>query len=214
LSLAVTRLNLASALEHTDPARAIGTYRDALAVQERLMAECPEVTEYQRALGRTLYSVALLLLNTGASETGEARGHLSRAIRLHRATLDANDRSDLDRGFLRDDYRVLCVALVRAKAHAQAATLAEEFPRLMPDDPKETLRAAGFLGECEALAGSQGAGEKYARRAVELIRGAVDRHIINHSKELRIREIDPFRSRTDFKDIIRTLEDRARNLSG
>src|SRR5262249_50973971 len=53
-ALAVSRLNLASVLEPIDTRRAARTYRDVLAIQERLTAEFPEVPEYQSVLGRTL----------------------------------------------------------------------------------------------------------------------------------------------------------------
>jgi serine/threonine-protein kinase len=213
-SLAVTRLNLAMTLERSDPTHALRAYRDALAVQERLTAESPEVAEYQRGLGRTLFSLAQLLVVAGAGETGEARGHLSRAIGLHRAALDSNPRSDIDREFLRDDYSALCAVLIRDKTHDQAATVAEELPRLMPDDPRETVRAAAFLGQCATLAGPGRDGEAYAKKAVELIRAAVDRQVINRPDELRSKQLDLFRTRADFQDVVRTLEDRERNLSG
>ena len=62
LGLAVTRLNLAAVLERVDVREAERTYRDALAIHERLKAEFPEVLEYRLDLGRTLYSLARLRL--------------------------------------------------------------------------------------------------------------------------------------------------------
>ena len=146
----MTRLNLASVLEPMGAAEATRTYREALASQERLTAEFPEVPEYRLALGRTLYSLARLLV--ADDDLSGARVLLGRAIAYHRDLLADDARNHAAREFLRDDHAVLCLALIRAGAAAQAADAAAELPRIMPDDSQEHLRAAAFLVDAEALA--------------------------------------------------------------
>jgi tetratricopeptide (TPR) repeat protein len=212
LSLAVTRLNLASAIEPGDPRSAARVYRDALSVQERLTADFPEVSEYQSAQGRTLYSLARLQLSEGDDS---ARDLLTRAIRYHRAVVEADPRDRANREFLRDDYSVLCLALLHARAHADAANAAEELPKVLPDDASESLRAAAFLVECGAAASDDpSAPDSYARRAVALLRRAVERQILTDPASLQIPELAPLRARPDFEDLRKTLVDRSRIRAG
>jgi serine/threonine-protein kinase len=209
-ALAVTRLNLASVLERTDVREAERVYREALAVQERLTAEFPEVPDYQAALGRTLYSLARVLLAGG--DPSAARGLLARAVRYHRAALEVDPRSRMSREYLRDDYGVLCLALIQSGAIGQAADTADELPRLFPEDVREYFRAAFFLVKCAAAADATSAGpsgeppaETYARRAVGLLRRAVDRRLIGDPAVLWVRELDPLRPRADFQELLRKL---------
>jgi serine/threonine-protein kinase len=221
LSLAVTRLNLSVALEPTDPRDALRQCRDALAVQERLSADFPEVSEYQRDLGRTLYTLARLMVAGG--DPAEAHAHLARAVRQHRAGLEADPRSRADRDFLRDDYGLLCLALLRSGAHAEAADAAVELPRIAPDAPQEYLRAAAFLVECAAAAGADptltepdrpARAESYALRAIDQLRQAVDLRLLDDPASLQVKELTPLRSREDFQELLRKLRDRSQVRSG
>src|SRR5262249_3243281 len=141
--LAVTRLNLALVLEPSDPHAARQVYRDALAAQEMLSARFPEVSEFRLALGRTLYTLAGLLARQ--AELTEARRLLEQAIDHHRVALELNSRNDSSREYLRDDYGVLAVVLLRLDDHVQAAQAAGELTRILPDHAYEYARAAGFL---------------------------------------------------------------------
>ena len=67
--------------------------------------------EYRLALGRTLYSPPGLHFKQG--ELAAARRLLEQAIPHHRAALEFNHRSQAGRDYLRDDYGVLTVVLVR-----------------------------------------------------------------------------------------------------
>jgi tetratricopeptide (TPR) repeat protein len=219
--LAVTRLNLAATLERTEPGAAVRAYREALADQERLTADYPEVPEYQQSLGRTLYSLARLLLAGG--DASGARGHLSRAIRCHRAVLESDPRDHSAREFLRDDYAVLCIALIQSGSHRQASDAAAELPRVIPDDAREYFRAAAFLAQCASAAASDTTlssaerderAEAYARQAVNLLRRADDRRLIKDPQELRIPELGPLWPRDDFQELERQMEARSTPRAG
>jgi serine/threonine-protein kinase len=222
-SLAVTRLNLASVLEQTDAAEATRTYQSALVVQERLCGDYPEVPEYLRALGRTLYSLAKLQLQDATADVAAARSLLTRAVRHHQDALAGDPRDHSSREFLRDDYGVLCLALLRSGAHAEAATAAEELPRIFPEAGTEYLRAAAFLAQCATTASADAAlsnvarteqHASYARRAVALLRQAVDKNLFDDPDSLRIDDLAPLRSREDFEALQKKLRDQGRVRAG
>jgi serine/threonine-protein kinase len=216
LGLAVTRLNLAAVVERIDTREAERTYRDALAVHERLTADFPEVPEYRLDLGRTIYRLARLRL--AGDDPGGSRALLTRAIGLHRSVLASDPQGLRGREFLRDDYAVLCMALIRSGAHEQAADAAAELPRIIPDGAREYLRAAAFLAQCAAAAAADtaltGSGrdersEEYARRAVGLLRRASDGRWIKDPQELWIQELAPLWPRDDFQELKRRIEARS-----
>ena len=197
------------------------TYRDALAIHERLKADFPEVLEYWVDLGRTLYSLARLRL--AANDPGGARVLLTRAIGMHRAVLELDHRSQPAREFLRDDQAVLCLALLHSGAYAQAADAAAELPRIVPDGPREYLRAAGFLAQCASASASDpkvtesdrpARAEAYARRAVGLLRQGVDEGWIKDPRELEIKELAPLWPFDDFKELKKHIEGRSAPRAG
>jgi serine/threonine-protein kinase len=220
--LAVMRLNLASALEQRDVAQAKRTYHEALTLQERLTAEFPDVSEYRSTLGRTLYSLARLHVVSGEFET--ARALLARAITYHRALLADDSRSSSIRAFLRDDYGVLCQALIRSGAIAAAADSAEELPRIIPDAAQEYLRGAEYLAECATLAKAATAtatstepedhAEAYSRRGIDLLRRAIERGVLRDPAALQDQKLAPLRARTDFQELGRKLQDLSRIRAG
>jgi len=222
--LAVTQLNLAALLEGVNAREAEITYQDALAVHERLRAEFPEVPEYRLDLGRTLYSLATLQLKQlDGNDPDGARARLSRAIELHRSVLESDPRCQPCREFLRDDYAVLCIALIRSGKHAEAADAAAELPRIIPDGAGEYLRAADFLAQCATAAASDttltGSGrekqaEAYARRAVGLLRRAADGRWIKDPQELWIKDLAPLWPREDFQELKRQVEARPAPRAG
>jgi len=221
LGLAVTRLNLAAVLERVDVREAERTYRDALAIHERLKADFPEVLEYRLDLGRTLYSLARLRL--AGDDPGGARALLTRAIGMHRAVLESDNRSQPAREFLRDDQAVLCLSLLRLGAHVQAADAAAELPRIVPDGPREYLRAAAFLAQCATAAASDtklpdsdrpARAEAHARRATGLLRQGVIEGWIKDPHELEIKDLAPLWPFDDFKALKKLVEGRSAPPAG
>jgi tetratricopeptide (TPR) repeat protein len=203
--LAVTRLNLALLLESKNPPAARQIYREAMDVQESLSASFPDVPEYRQALGRTQYALAGLHFKQG--ELAEARRLLEQAIGHHRAALEFNDRNQASRDFLRDDYGVLAVILVRLKQHREAAKAAVELPRLLPDQAIEYLRASAFLVECALLASHDetlGPAEQdrcradYQNQALTLLRQGVQAGVLKSPAVLDLPEFQSLREHPDF----------------
>jgi serine/threonine-protein kinase len=221
LGLAVTRLNRAAVLERLDVRQAERTYRDALAIHERLNTDFPEVPEYRLDLGRTLYSLGRLLL--AGNDPGGARAFLARAIQLHRAVLELDQQNQPAREFLRDDQAVICLALLRSGAHAQAADAAAELPRIVEEGPSEYLRAAAFLVQCAKAAASDSKlpesdrpaqAAAYAVRAVAVLRQGVSERWIRDSQQLSIEELAPLWPRDDFQELKKEIERRSAPPTG
>src|SRR5262249_3351495 len=140
-----------------------------------------------------------------------------------RAALQANPSHPDYREFLRNDYATLADVLLDLGDHAGAGAAAEEMPRLYPERPEEYLRAADYLALCTSLARSDGRlpegqrrelGEKYARRAVELLREAV-RHGFKDVKELKAAPVyEELHDREDFQELLRDLEAATKSAIG
>lgn len=205
-NLAVSRINLASMLERSNVREAARMYGEALAIHERLASAYPEATEYQLALGRNLYSLAGLELG---GDLDGALDRLNRAVDRHRGVLEADPRSRIARDYLLEDYGVLCIAYLRANALARAADVAEEFPRLFPNEWSEYRRAAAFLMVCasksprsESSAGGA-ASEPFTSRAIAVLRRAVQGGVIKPEELDKDPEFKPLRKRDDFQKLIR-----------
>jgi serine/threonine-protein kinase len=215
-ALGVTRLNLGALLEAADTSAAARAYRDALALQERLCADFPGVPEYRLALGRTLYSRARLLI--AADDPAGARALLARAIGYHEALRADDPQNRRVRALLRDDYGVLCLALLRSRDDVHAAAAAEKLPGILPDDAQEYLRAAGFLAECARLAAARPDGgpseDTYLRRAIAFLRQAAAKRLLRDPEVLRIKELAPLRPRAEFQELERELEAQSQVRSG
>ena len=219
--LAVTRLNLALLLEPRNPLAAKQIYHQALDAQESLLSLFPDVPEYRLALGRTLYSLSGLHFKQG--ELADARRLLERAIPHHRAALEFNRRNQVGRDYLRDDYGVLAVVLVRMREHEAAAKVALELPRLVPDQATEYLRAAAFLAQCVELATKDGRlaaadrerlVEQYGGEAVAVLRKGVQEAHISDPALLDQAGFRALRERSDFHRLRSGLQQASQGRAG
>jgi len=219
--LAVTRLNLALLLESGNPLAAKQMYRQALDAQESLLSLFPGVPEYRLALGRTLYSLAGLHFKQG--ELADARRLLEQAIPHHRAAHEFNRRNQAGRDYLRDDYGVLTVVLVRLREHDAAAQAALELPRVVPDQATEYLRAAAFLAQCVELvtkderlaaADRERSAEQYGRDAAAVLRQGVEAGRINDPAALDQAGFRALMDRPDFQRLRSELLQTARGRAG
>jgi tetratricopeptide (TPR) repeat protein len=214
--LAVTDLNLAIVLEATAPAEARALYAEAIGAQEAIVGLYPTVPEYRGALGQSLWNLASFQFSRGAA--AEALPILERGIGQLRTALEADGRNRSYRTALRAAQADLAVALIQKGDHAGAAAAAEEVPRLVPDDPDSSLRAAGYLARCGEIAGADARlpeprrrelREDYARRAVAVLRQAVGLGVLANPRDLDRPELEPLRDRADMRAIRQDLDARA-----
>ncbi|HEX8203369.1 MAG TPA: tetratricopeptide repeat protein, partial [Isosphaeraceae bacterium] len=214
--LAVTDLNLAIVLEATAPAEARALYAEAIGAQEAIVGLYPTVPEYRGALGQSLWNLASFQFSRGAA--AEALPILERGIGQLRTALEADGRNRSYRTALRAAQADLAVALIQKGDHAGAAAAAEEVPRLVPDEPDSSLRAAGYLARCGVIAGADARlpeprrrelREDYARRAVAVLRQAVGLGVLANPRDLDRPELEPLRDRADMRAIRQDLDARA-----
>ena len=209
--VALTRLNLGTMLERTDPHRAEALLRAARTENEDLVAAFPGVPEYVFALGNALYCLGDL--RAQGNDLAEARRLLEKAIQRLRVALESDPRSLSYRLSLCLCYRDYAEVLKRQAAHAELADAAQELPRLAPDDPDSFRYAAIYLAQCVALAAADTklaqpdpVVQHYARTAVGLLRKAFERRLIVDPRELANDNLDPIRQRDDFQKLLEEMK--------
>ncbi len=171
-------------------------FRKARGSLETLVVAFPEAPEYQSALGCAGDDLALLALARGQLDA--ARHELTQALTHHGKAWLADESDRFRRGCLLRDYTNLATVHRRLKEPAAAAEAAQQLPRLAPDDPDQYSLAAWNLALCAALvsqdrnsadAEREARQESYARQAVELLRGAMERGF-NNIDELKSADYD------------------------
>jgi serine/threonine protein kinase/tetratricopeptide (TPR) repeat protein len=203
-----------------DPTSVVGHYD--LAITLRVNKQWDEASaEYRRvmelgpefgwnfgvenALAQTLYR---------QGKTTEANAVLAKAIARDSAALQCDPTNPRPRQLkLRDFYWAL--ADNAPLKHHELAKIAEEFPRLLPDDQDECVRAAWYYCRCaslvvedDQLTADQRAdlGRRYADRAVEMLKAS----IVKGNKDGNRLVIDPafapLRTRDDFQKLVAELK--------
>jgi tetratricopeptide (TPR) repeat protein len=145
----------------------------------------------------------------------EARPYFDEAILHLRKALQSNRARALYLHDLRAAYQTLAGLFLVAGKHTLAAETAEELLKVDPENWQAYHMAAGLLAGCAdeaakdaTLSPKERAATVEARagRAVQLLREAVARGFAD-SQELRDSPTyGPIRPRTDFQDLLRSLE--------
>jgi eukaryotic-like serine/threonine-protein kinase len=144
--------------------------------------------------------------------------HWERARSLWRLDRCAEAVKDWDRAVEFDDGSAYAeVRLMRSftlldlKDHARAAAGAEEVARFPKASANDLFKAAGVLAKSAELSQDHPAlSEKYAARAVATLRQAVDRGFRDPVQLRAVLEFNFVRSRADFQQIQRELDERKR----
>src|SRR5207302_9883518 len=97
-------------------------------------------------------------------------------------------------------------ALARAKEHAQATAEADAATHEKPADPDILYNAACVYALSAAAPADAQQGERYATRAVELLRGAVAKGWKNVEAIKKDSDLDLLHRRDDFKQLLTDLE--------
>jgi tetratricopeptide (TPR) repeat protein len=212
--LAKTHTNLGILLRDTGRTKeAEAAYRDALAVQEKLAADFPNVPDYQNDVGNTLDEMAELArrrkdYHTARRLLEEAQPHLQKA-------LDANPRHPFYREVYSDTRRVLAATLLELGEHAAAAAAAAELARVAFEPAGDSYKAAGFLARCIPLAEKdaklpearrQELAKSYGDRAVQALRQALAKGYKDAANMKKDTDLDPLRGRDDFRKLLAELE--------
>jgi hypothetical protein len=164
--------------------------------------------------------VNLALLAQGRQDWAGARRLLEEALPYHRAALKANPRHPEYRTFSRNNTQALADTLLHLGAHAESAVAADRLAQFAVDPPNDLYNAACFLARCVPLAEKDAKlpeakrkvlAQEYADRAMAALRQAVAKGYkdVEHTK--KDSDFDPLRQRDDFKMLLATLEEKAKD---
>jgi serine/threonine-protein kinase len=211
MKLATAEVVLGAALAKSAPAEARETLAKALREQMTLLAEHPDVPEYQRNAGEGHSQFVRLLAK---DSPGEAIGHYEEAVALYRQVIQAYPDSGQDRHRLAEIRVALADALIAAGRIPDAGSVAEQIPAALPADPHTDIHAASLLTRCASAAARAGDGkmrEDFLGRAVIVLRKAVGAHVIRSRSMLDLPDLHPLHEREDFKQLRESLAESVRS---
>ena len=207
----VASIQLSILMAETHSLDAERLVQEALQEQEQFVAAFPEVSEYAFVLGRDYYQMGRSLVERGDPRSER---YLERALHHHRAVLRADPENPTYRVNLGEDLVVWAIALIARGDHARAADVAEELPRLLPDDLQHNCHAAAFLVQCGESATRdaklselqrQELVTSYESRAIQILAQAIARHVIRRAEQFDIPEFSRLRGRPDFQRLLESL---------
>jgi eukaryotic-like serine/threonine-protein kinase len=218
LSLHTGWLTLAGVLKQLgERGEAETAYRQSLEVFQESPADFRSRPGVQSDLAATLNDLSLLLMDRG--EVAKARRLLEEAVEHQQLALQAQPRHPPYRQFLRHHYANLAKALGRLGEHVELARVAEKLSEVFPENPAGWYEAAGALALCVSLTAkdaTQTPGQRdelakaYADRAIRMLRTAVQKGFKDAGHLKQNPDLDPLRSRADFKELLAELEAKAK----
>jgi serine/threonine protein kinase len=209
--LAKAKVAIGEGLAANDPAQAVATLKKALDEHAALVAEFPDVPEYQSALGRGHYQLARLLLlpNSVTRNPAEALDHAEQAQNHLKQILKSRPDSDTDRRALAEDQGVLTLALIELGRLDDAIAAAGQLPLTRPADPAAYMHAAALLIRCAQAAPSTPDGQKLAEtslsRAVSVLAEGIRSKAIRSAATLDLPVLAPLQKRADFRALRNAL---------
>jgi tetratricopeptide (TPR) repeat protein len=212
--LSIHHFNRASLLTQLGKAKdAERSWKRTEALQRALVKAFPKMLDYQASLAQTLSSRAQLLLNEDKPD--EALGYFQEALALYKAALAASpEREQYRQGLVTSGLGLAEVHLKR-KDHAAAAQAVEALVKIAPPKGNDPPRGAELLVRGMLLARSdpdladaqrKEVAEKYADRAVALIRQAIAGGFQDVDHLRNAAGLAPLRARNDFQKLVEGLE--------
>ncbi len=194
-------------------AEAEAAQAEALAIQRRLAADFPEVTDYRNAIAATLFNLANLAGKR--RDFVAARRFLDEALPHHQAALKGDSQSS----DYRESYRNSLLELTRTLAgqgdRPGALGVATKGINLGWDPAVDAYAAARMLAQCMPIVEKddkldapkrQAEIAFYADQAMAMLRDALAKGY-NDADHMRTdKDLDPLRSREDFKTVVADLE--------
>jgi hypothetical protein len=190
---------------------------EALALQKQLAADFPTRPELRNDVAGSLVNQALLHNERG--EFREARTCLEEALPYHQAALQANPRNPQFREFFHNNLVVLVQANAGLKDQVAAVQAAERVRDLGWNPPANAYDAGCALSASIPILEKYGqldaakrkvAVQFYGDQAMVMLRVAVSKgwRAVGHMR--RDTDLDPLRTRDDYKKLVADLEDMGR----
>jgi tetratricopeptide (TPR) repeat protein len=193
--------NLSDHLCRTDPAKAKAFADEAIQVLKGPAdARDGVIPEY---VGVSLGTAYLQLSSAQNGEPKRALVAVEQAIKYHKLALESYPESNRYQRNLWDDYSRYADLLIGLDDLDRAADAAEELPRIDPRRAKSYPQAAMYLTRCAQR--SKDKGPDYGRRAVEVLRKAVQNNRAPSRKMLENDVFKPLRNREDFQRLLESL---------
>jgi hypothetical protein len=188
-----------------DPQKARAAMRTALARQEALVRKYPDVRAYADRYYQNLAREAGLLRTV---DPKAALQSLETATAYHKAMVKFWPEGPTYRAELREDEVVRAHVLIALGDYEAVVTVAEELPKLLPEDGQSYLGAVVTL--CHGLSAIEAdrrleasrrsdLTKKLADRAMAILRDAVKRGYIRRVAPLDLPDLAPLKQREDFK---------------
>jgi serine/threonine-protein kinase len=219
--LATTQNNLGALLRSTRRLKEAETaYTDALAIWKQLAADFPTRPELRNDLAGILGNLGMLC--NERREFQQARAYLAEALPHHEAALKAGPRNPEYRTFFRNNLSALVAANAGLQDQSAAIQVARKLRDLGWKAPDDAYDAACSLSLCIPIVqgGGKGAMAKrlvpavqlYGDEAMKMLRDAVAKGYKDADHMKKDADLDPLRSRDDFKKLLAELE--AKNKTG
>jgi tetratricopeptide (TPR) repeat protein len=212
--LAITHNNLGNLLQDAGRLdKAVEAYREALTIHQALAADFPSVPDYHNAAAGTMVNLGRVLRTLG--DPHAARQLLDEAVPHHEAALKTNPRHPVYRTFYRNNRWRLAETLLDLKDHAAAAETAGQFLQAAVDPPRDSFTTACLLAGCVRLAERdlllsevqrQDLATAYGDRTLAALKQAIDKGFKDVARMSKSPELEPLRSRKDFKELLAELE--------
>jgi serine/threonine protein kinase len=195
-----------------DPAQAVKEFEKARALQEELVTAAPGTPAYRNALGSTLNNLGMALLRLKRFD--DARAALHQAIETQRQAVAQAPQVERYRRSLATRYSALTEVELKANRPAAAVAATLERQKLWPKDAMlqywvgvDLVSAAALVGKGKEMpsADEQAERARYADLAMAALRQAVSCGFRDRNRLQTDRDLDPLRSRDDFRKLLTDL---------
>jgi serine/threonine-protein kinase len=195
------------------PGEAEAAYREAVRLRKQLAAEFPSVSAYHCELAQSLGNLARLLCD--GREFTSARRLLEEAMPHHQAMLQENLRSDFYHGTYCSNLDTSVRILAGHRDPTAAVRTAVELRDLGWEPAADAYCAACALAACVAIVEKDGQlapelrrqqAQTYADQGLAMLRHAVASGYKDVDHIRKDKDLDPLRSRADFKELLAQLE--------
>jgi serine/threonine-protein kinase len=198
-----------------EPTAALQALERARDLRAELVRSNPAVTQFRSDLAETYHSLAHNLSKLARPQ--EALAAYQQAITLQRVAVEKVPEMTQYRQRLSGHYHNLAELLRRLGCPGEAADASRECQKLWPHHSAELYQVACELARCVPLVGrgnpdltpqEQAQRDQYANQALEALRQALVAGFRNLEQLQQDVDLDPLRSRDDFKKLLAGLAEK------